>query len=245
MSCLLCFAWASFSTHSTQRPCSLRSQPFQKPLASPRAIQFGCLPLIRRPLLRFCSLYVVVGPYSPGLCTDIFRCAQSGRISDVYSPKPVFVLGTAFFGLTTLGGGFTNDKISFLVLRALQGIGASLTIPSSLSLIVQMFPDPQEQSRAIGWYGSIGAIGNGKHLGENMLEQYAEMSAVLGTIIGALLVQYTSWRWIFWMIALIAVPISILCIVLIPKTPKKSGNKKAKFDFVGVFALTCELYGLL
>ncbi|KAG8772075.1 hypothetical protein FRC12_003257 [Ceratobasidium sp. 428] len=86
----------------------------------------------------------------------------SGRISDVYSPKPVFVLGTGFFGLTTLAGGFPRDKISFLVLRALQGIGASLTIPSSLNLIVQMFPDRREQGRAFGWYSSVGAIGNGK-----------------------------------------------------------------------------------
>jgi predicted MFS family arabinose efflux permease len=76
-----------------------------------------------------------------------------------------------------------------------------------------------------------------------MTELYAELSAVLGTIVGALLVQYTSWRWIFWMISLIAVPISISCIILIPKAPRKLGNKKATFDFVGVFALTCEFYG--
>ncbi|KAF8757716.1 MFS general substrate transporter [Rhizoctonia solani] len=94
----------------------------------------------------------------------------SGRISDVYNPKPVFILGTAFFGLISLGGGFINDKIPLLVLRALQGIGASLTIPSSLNLIIQLFPDPQEQSRAIGLFGAMGAIGN-----------------VLGTIVGAVL----------------------------------------------------------
>ncbi|CAE7209578.1 unnamed protein product [Rhizoctonia solani] len=84
----------------------------------------------------------------------------SGRISDVYSPKPVFIFGTAFFGFASLGGGFVNDKIPLLVLRALQGIGASLTIPASLNLIVQMFPDPREQSRAIGLFGATGATGN-------------------------------------------------------------------------------------
>ncbi|KAG8684142.1 hypothetical protein FRC11_012555 [Ceratobasidium sp. 423] len=145
----------------------------------------------------------------------------SGRISDVYSPKPVFILGVAFFGFISLGGGFINDKIPLLVLRALQGIGASLTIPSSLNLIVQLFPDPQEQSRAIGLFGAMGAIGN-----------------VLGTIVGAILVEYISWRWIFWFIALIAVPISIICIFLIPKTARNEENKKSTFDFVGVFLLT-------
>ncbi|KAF8677372.1 Major Facilitator Superfamily [Rhizoctonia solani] len=145
----------------------------------------------------------------------------SGRISDVYNPKPVFILGTAFFGLISLGGGFINDKIPLLVLRALQGIGASLTIPSSLNLIIQLFPDPQEQSRAIGLFGAMGAIGN-----------------VLGTIVGAVLVEYTSWRWIFWLIAIIAVPISVICIILIPKTAQNKENKKSTFDFVGVFLLT-------
>ncbi|KAG8693514.1 hypothetical protein FRC09_010458 [Ceratobasidium sp. 395] len=142
----------------------------------------------------------------------------SGRISDVYSPKPVFVLGTGFFGLTTLAGGFPHDKISFLVLRALQGIGASLTIPSSLNLIVQMFPDRREQGRAFGWYSS--------------------WPAVLGTMVGAILVQYASWRWIFWLISIIAIPISIACVLLIPKTPRNPEHKKTKFDFVGVFMLT-------
>ncbi|EUC54872.1 MFS general substrate transporter [Rhizoctonia solani AG-3 Rhs1AP] len=145
----------------------------------------------------------------------------SGRISDVYSPKPVFILGTAFFGLTSLGCGFINDKIPLLVLRALQGIGASLTIPSSLNLIVQMFPDSREQSRAIALFGATGATGN-----------------VLGTIVGALFAEYTSWKWIFWLIAIIAVPISITCIVLIPKTARNKENEKSTFDFVGVFLLT-------
>ncbi|CAE6494821.1 unnamed protein product [Rhizoctonia solani] len=145
----------------------------------------------------------------------------SGRISDVYSPKPVFILGTGFFGLMSLAGGFVNNKIPLLVLRALQGIGASFTIPSSLNLIIQLFPDPDEQSRGIGLFGTMGSMGN-----------------VLGTIVGAIFVQYTSWRWIFWLIATISVPISIVCIFLIPKTARNEENKKSNFDFVGVFLLT-------
>lgn len=63
---------------------------------------------------------------------------------------------------------------------------------------------------------------------------------VLGTIVGAILVEYASWRWIFWLIAIIAVPIAILCVVLIPQTPRNEENKKSTFDFVGVFLLTGE-----
>ncbi|KAG8748423.1 hypothetical protein FRC10_005970 [Ceratobasidium sp. 414] len=148
----------------------------------------------------------------------------SGRVSDIYSPKPVFVVGTIFFGVISLGGGFVKDRIVLIVLRALQGIGASLTIPSALNLLVQMFPEPTEQARAIGMFAAAAAFGN-----------------VLGTIIGAILVQYASWRWIFWVIAIIAVPIALASVFLIPTTPRRNDAKISQLDFVGVSTLTAAI----
>ncbi|KAG8720151.1 hypothetical protein FRC09_010038 [Ceratobasidium sp. 395] len=148
----------------------------------------------------------------------------SGRVSDIYSPKPAFIVGTAFFGAISLGGGFVNDRIVLIVLRALQGIGASLTIPSALSLLVQLFPEPAEQARAIGMFGATAAIGN-----------------VLGTMVGAIFVQYASWRWIFWLIAMIALPIAAACILLIPTVPSHDGAKVSQLDFIGVSTLTAAI----
>ncbi|KAG8721845.1 hypothetical protein FRC08_009646 [Ceratobasidium sp. 394] len=149
---------------------------------------------------------------------------QSGRVSDIYSPTPVFIVGTIFFGAISLGGGFVKDRIVLIVLRALQGIGASLTIPSALNLLVQMFPEPTEQARAIGMFAAAAAIGN-----------------VLGTIIGAILVQYASWRWVFWIIAIMALPIAGASIVLIPTTPRRNDTKISQVDFVGVSTLTAAI----
>ena len=87
---------------------------------------------------------------------------KSGRISDVYSPKPAFVSGVMILALTHLGGGFVRQKIALLVLRALGGIGGALTIPSSLSMIVALFPDQRSQSRALAVFGGTGGIGNGE-----------------------------------------------------------------------------------
>ncbi|KAG8746848.1 hypothetical protein FRC10_003370 [Ceratobasidium sp. 414] len=148
----------------------------------------------------------------------------SGRVSDIYSPKPAFIVGTTFFGAVSLGGGFVNDRIVLIVLRALQGIGASLTIPSALSLLVQMFPEPAEQARAIGLFGATAAIGN-----------------VLGTMVGAIFVQYASWRWIFWLIAMTALPIAATCVYLIPTTPRHEDAKVSQLDFVGVSTLTAAI----
>ena len=88
--------------------------------------------------------------------------SKSGRISDVYSPKPAFVSGAMILALTHLGGGFVRQKIALLVLRALGGIGGALTIPSALTMIVALFPDKQSQGRAIAIFGGTGGVGNGE-----------------------------------------------------------------------------------
>ncbi|CAE6492998.1 unnamed protein product [Rhizoctonia solani] len=144
----------------------------------------------------------------------------SSRISDIYGPKPAFVLGSLFFGGTSLGAGFLSNRIALLVLRALQGIGAAHTIPSALSMIVRMMPEPKEQQRAIGLFGASGAIAN-----------------VLGTIIGAVLAEYASWRWIFWVISIISIPAATACIFLIPESPRCKEAKASQLDALGVMIL--------
>jgi predicted MFS family arabinose efflux permease len=95
-----------------------------------------------------------------------------------------------------------------------------LTIPSALSLIVQLFPDPSHQARAISLFGSAGAIGN-----------------VLGILIGAVLVQYASWSWIFWFVAIVGMGVAIICFFLIPNA-KRDRSKQVAFDIPGVSMLT-------
>ncbi|EKM51218.1 uncharacterized protein PHACADRAFT_263243 [Phanerochaete carnosa HHB-10118-sp] len=152
----------------------------------------------------------------------------SGRISDVYNPKHAFVSGVVMLGCISIGAGFVGDKIVLIVLRALSGIAASLTIPSALTLLVEVFPEPTEQSRAIGVFGGCGAVGN-----------------VLGLIIGAIFVQFASWSWVFWFVALLAIPIGGLCLWLAPSLhqgidePQKQRWKQ--LDLVGVSILTAAL----
>jgi MFS family permease len=59
-------------------------------------------------------------------------------------------------------------------------------------------------------------------------------------MVGAIFVQYASWRWIFWLIAIIALPIAAACIYLIPATPSRDDSKVSQLDFVGVSTLTGE-----
>lgn len=152
----------------------------------------------------------------------------SGRISDVYNPKYAFTFGAVMLGCISIGAGFVGDKITLIVLRALSGIAASLTIPSALTLLVEVFPEPNEQSRAIGVFGGCGAIGN-----------------VLGLIIGAIFVQFANWSWVFWFVAILAIPIGGLCMWLAP-TPRRGidepqSQRWKQLDLGGVSILTAAL----
>jgi MFS family permease len=121
----------------------------------------------------------------------------------------------------SLGGGFVQNKIGLLILRAFSGIGAAFTIPSALNLIVRLFPNPREQSRAISWFGSAGALGN-----------------VGGLLIGGVLAEFATWHWIFFLITLIAVPIALICFVFIPTQPTMAASERPGLDVIGVSTLT-------
>ncbi|KAF8839739.1 MFS general substrate transporter [Paxillus ammoniavirescens] len=105
----------------------------------------------------------------------------SGRISDVYNPKKVFIGGISALGLLSVAAGFVNDKIPIIILRALIGIASAMTVPSALTLLVNAFPDPLHQARAIGVFGGFAGVAN-----------------VLGLLIGAMFVQWASFHWVFW-----------------------------------------------
>ncbi|KLO18008.1 MFS general substrate transporter [Schizopora paradoxa] len=157
----------------------------------------------------------------------------SGRISDVYSAKYAFVVGISVLGLISLGMGFVRNQVGLFILRALSGAFGSLTIPSALNLIVRVFPEALEQSRAIATFGTCGTIGN-----------------LLGLFIGAIFVEFATWSWVFWFVAIIAVPVSVIAVWLIPNDSDKSASKsKMKgLDLIGVSVLTAALvlfiYGL-
>ncbi|KAI0366487.1 MFS general substrate transporter [Pilatotrama ljubarskyi] len=127
----------------------------------------------------------------------------SGRISDLYDPKLVYVGGMSVLGMLSIGSGFVSNKILLIFMRALMGIAGSLTIPSALALLIGAFPEPSEQALAIGAFAGCGAVGN-----------------VLGLTIGAVFAQHVSWRWVFWLVAFFALPIVAGCALIPAKEPR-------------------------
>ncbi|KAF8154860.1 major facilitator superfamily domain-containing protein [Crassisporium funariophilum] len=156
----------------------------------------------------------------------------SGRVSDLYNPKWVFVLGAMMMGVFALVAGFMRHDIPLIVLRALMGAGGALTIPSAQHLIVHMYPDPAEQAKAIAIFGGMGGIG-----------------IVIGLIIGALFVSFASWPWVFYFSAIVSTVITLSIVLLVPNIQRTSSHESRaekllrfkRLDLVGVAAFTISL----
>ena len=116
----------------------------------------------------------------------------AGRVADRYGRKRVFMAGMAGFAVMSALCGLAPDAGVLIAGRALQAVFAALVVPTSLALILPEFP-ARRRHAAVGTWGSMGAA-----------------AAAIGPVLGALLTQYASWRWIF----LVNVPIAAVVLVL-------------------------------
>ena len=149
----------------------------------------------------------------------------AGRIADRSGRRLVYVIGIAGFVVASVLVAASGSAIEVIGARALQGIGAALILPSSLSILNAIFTG---RSRAIAfavWGATIGGM------------------AALGPLVGGWLTTYATWHWAF----LINVPIGILVLVgvfaVVPETKDASGRRG--FDIPGTVLVTLGLLGVV
>lgn len=136
----------------------------------------------------------------------------AGSLSDLLGRKKILSLGLWGFAITSLLCAVAPNSGSLIAFRALQGIAGALLVPSSLAMIIATFSGPA-QGKAIGsWTAWTG------------------MAFILGPLVGGLLVDGASWRWIF---AINVLPIAITLYLLRNIEVVKDKASEAKVDFVG------------
>ena len=142
-----------------------------------------------------------------------------GRIADTWGRRLLFIVGLLVFAVSSLAAGLTSDAITLVAARALQGIGAAIVAPASLSLITARFAEGPRRTRALGLYGATASIG-----------------FVAGQVLGGVLVEYVGWRWIF----LVNVPVGVAAAVLAPRliTPDRRRARPAHLDVAGGLLIT-------
>jgi EmrB/QacA subfamily drug resistance transporter len=124
-----------------------------------------------------------------------------GRLADILGRRRLFLLGVAVFAVASGTCGAAVDPGMLVASRFLQGAGEAMAAPASLGLIAVLFPDPRERIKALGLWGGIAGLGG-----------------TSGTVISGLLVNYVSWRWIFF----VNLPVAIFALVMVPRLVSES-----------------------
>ncbi|KAL7409673.1 major facilitator superfamily domain-containing protein [Mrakia frigida] len=139
----------------------------------------------------------------------------AGVFADRYGKKPVFLVGMFWLSLWTLVDGFAKTEIQLIVFRAMQGLGAAATVPSSVGIISAFFLG-KERNYALAIYGACGALG-----------------FVVGLIYGGILTTVLGWRWVFWLTCPIGVIVAGMGAWLIPNPKIVHIGPKPSMDFLG------------
>ena len=184
------------------------------------------LPTIQRSLhLKVSELEWVVTGYA---LTFGALMLTGGKLADLFGRRLIFVVGLVIFTLSSLACGLAGGASLLIAARVVQGVGAALMNPSTLSIITVTFP-PRQRGTAIGIWAGVSAL-----------------ALAIGPLVGGLITEHINWNWIFF----INVPIGALGIVaafvLIPESRDTSADQRPDMagqltSALGLFALSYAL----
>lgn len=153
--------------------------------------------------------------YSFGL---LLMLPLSGKLSERYGNRRVFLASVSVFTLASLACGFAGSIYTLIVLRAIQAAGGAGFTPSATGIIVEHFGKARD--RAVGLFGSFFAAG-----------------AMIGPIFGGLFVSYWSWRGIFFVNVPIGIAVALLCLRFVPRDRLPKTREQLRTDVAGMALL--------
>jgi EmrB/QacA subfamily drug resistance transporter len=145
-----------------------------------------------------------------------------GRAGDILGRKRMFLVGVLIFSVASLVCGLAGSTGVLVAARAVQGFGAAIVSPATLSIITTTFAEGPERNKALGVWGAMGGSG-----------------AAAGVLFGGVLVQYLGWEWIFF----VNVPVGALVLALTPGIVRESRAPDVgrNFDAIGASSVTAGL----
>ena len=152
----------------------------------------------------------------------------AGRLGDLIGPRPMFTAGIAIFTASSAACGFAQSPGQLIAFRAIQGLGAAMLMPQTLTIITNTFP-PERRGAAFGVWGAVAGV-----------------ATIAGPTLGGLLVTAFDWRYIFF----VNLPFGVLVLILTPLIiPNVVPGRRHQLDFPGVLlasaALLAICYGLV
>jgi EmrB/QacA subfamily drug resistance transporter len=153
-----------------------------------------------------------------------FACflLTGAALGDRFGRKRMFAIGIAVFTAASAAAALSPDVTALVAARALQGAGAAIVMPLTLTLISTAFP-AEKRGMAIGLWGGI-----------------AGLAVAAGPVVGGAVVGGLNWHWIFWL----NIPIGIALIPLAVSRLTESYGPRPKLDIVGLALVCAGLFGV-
>lgn len=164
------------------------------------------------------SLVWVVNAY---LLTSGGFLLLGGRLGDYFGHRRMFLFGIAVFTLSSVACGTATSQGLLIAARAVQGVGGALISAVGLSVVMAMFVDPKERTKAMGVFGLVVAGGG-----------------AVGVLLGGFLTDAFDWRWIFYINVPVGIALFALSLWLLPGSRSRS---ESRLDVAGAVTATASL----
>src|ERR1700761_811297 len=144
-------------------------------------------------------------------------------LGDRFGRKRMFIAGIALFTVASAASALAPSADALIAARAVQGVGAAIATPLTLTLLAAAFP-PDRRGMAIGVWSGVSGI-----------------AVALGPLVGGAVVQAASWQWIFW----INVPIGLILVPLAGLRLSESYGASKRLDLAGLGLGSTGLFGIV
>jgi EmrB/QacA subfamily drug resistance transporter len=151
--------------------------------------------------------------------------ATGGRLGDIFGRRRMFLVGVIIFALSSATAGLAQSDTDLVVSRVVQGVGAALMMPATLSIITDAFP-ASERGRAMGMWAGVSAL-----------------ALAVGPVLGGFLTEHVSWRAIFYLN--IPVAVGAVTAALFAVRESRDTTVGRDVDYAGVAILTGALTALV
>jgi EmrB/QacA subfamily drug resistance transporter len=151
--------------------------------------------------------------------------ATGGRLGDIFGRRRMFLFGVVIFTLSSATAGFAVSSTDLVASRVVQGVGAALMMPATLSIITDAFP-ASERGKAMGMWAGVSAL-----------------ALAVGPVLGGFLTEHVSWRAIFYLN--IPVAIGAVTAALFAVRESRDTTVGREVDYAGVATLTAGLTALI
>jgi EmrB/QacA subfamily drug resistance transporter len=151
--------------------------------------------------------------------------ATGGRLGDIFGRRRMFLIGVVVFAISSATAGLALNATDLVVSRVVQGVGAALMMPGTLSIITDAFP-AHERGKAMGTWAGVSAL-----------------ALAVGPVLGGFLTEHVSWRAIFYLnipVAAAAIAASLFAV-----RESRDTTVGREVDYLGVATLTAGLTALV